>query len=834
MFAAAYAGQGVNAGEESTDGIRRAVGGSAKQRTHVVAGCALGSRLVGGSRHILPNAARPDSFPASVQGPAPACYPSFMLLSALILAAPSFAAVGDHFELDGKPFVVHSGEMHYPRIPRALWRTRLRMAKAMGLNTVCTYAFWNLHEPKPGQWDFQGNLDVAEFVREAGQEGLKVIVRPGPYICTEDDFGGLPAWLLKDRAMRVRSNDPKFMALTRAYFARLGKELKPQLIANGGPIIMTQVENEYGSYGADHAYMVGVRNALLAAGFTGQLFTSDGPGQGMLSGGTLPGIPATVNFGGGAEGAFKELAEFRPEPHPRMIGEFWVGWFDQWGKRHNRSSVEGNLKDLEWCLQNGASFNLYMFHGGTNFAFMAGSNGNDSSYEVDTTSYDYDSALDESGRVTPKYLAFRDLMQKYAKEPLPPVPEMLRPIKVAGVQLTEAHPLASSLPSVVSAEPKSFEDLEQAYGLIGYTAVSPLEGKHTLAVKRMMDYATVYVDDVRVGTIDRRKGQKAIELDVRKGSRIVILVESLSRVNFGAALPDERKGLEGPVTLGGASLIGWTHIRYPLDAPPEGGVWSDPRAGNYRTPREWPLFYRGDLNVPNPGDTFLDLANFNKGFVWVNGHNLGRFWNVGPQRTLYLPGVWLKKGANRIVVFDEGPRTKVVPVVQGLEGPLLDAMRGPAPTKHRKKGQTVEPANPVAEGEWSADATPKTATFRARGRYLALEALSEWGEGPYASLAELWAVGADGKDLDRKPWKVVYADSEETDAENGDATNVFDLQPTTFWHTAYSGGAVPGPHLLVIDLGAVQDLSGLRALPRGSGINGRIKGYRVYLSETPF
>ena len=757
----------------------------------------------------------------------PACYPSFMLLSALILAAPSFASVGDHFELDGKPFVVHSGEMHYPRIPRALWRTRLRMAKAMGLNTVCTYAFWNLHEPKPGQWDFRGDLDVAEFVREAGQEGLKVIVRPGPYICTEDDFGGLPAWLLKDRAMRVRSNDPKFMALTRAYFARLGKELKPQLIANGGPIIMTQVENEYGSYGKDHAYMAGVRDALLAAGFTGQLFTSDGPGQGMLSGGTLPGIPATVNFGGGAEGAFKELAEFRPEPHPRMIGEFWAGWFDQWGKRHNRSSVEGNLKDLEWCLRNGVSFNLYMFHGGTNFAFMAGSNGNDSSYEVDTTSYDYDAALDESGRVTPKYLAFRDLMQKYAKEPLPPVPTMPATVALSPARMTAFQPLAGRGAPVVASQPRSFEDLGQDYGIVGYSAISPVEGKQTFTVRRLMDYAVVYVDGKRVGTMDRRLNQRSIELDVEKGSRIDLYVEALSRVNFGGALPDERKGLEGPVTLGPETLAGWSHLPIPLAPPAKSG--DRPTA----FPVSGQVYYRGILNAPRVGDTFLDLRGWNKGFVWVNGHNLGRFWRIGPQQTLFLPGVWLEKGANEVVVYDEGP-TVANPVVQGLAAPILDSIVRPGIVSHRKPGQTVEPANPVAEGEWSADATPKTATFKARGRYLALEALSEWGEGPYASLAELWAVGADGKDLDRKAWKVLYADSEETDAENGGADNAFDLQPTTFWHTAYSGGAAPGPHLLVIDLGAVQDLSGLRALPRGNGINGRIKGYRVYLSETPF
>lgn len=760
-----------------------------------------------------------------------------MLLPVLAaFAAHSFAAVGDHFELDGKPFVIHSGEIHYPRIPEAYWRPRLRAAKAMGLNTICTYTFWNLHEPKPGQWDFKGNLNVAKFVRIAGEEGLKVIVRPGPYICTELDFGGLPAWTLKDRTMKVRSRDPKFMALASNYLDHLGKELTPLLIQNGGPIILTQVENEYGSYGSDHVYTGGVRDALIHAGFKGQLFTSDGPGQGMLNGGTLPGIPATVNFGGGAEGAFKELAKFR-QGVPRMIGEYWAGWFDQWGKRHNRSSVEGNLKDIEWCLKNDVSFNLYMFHGGTNWAFMPGSNGGSGNFDLDVTSYDYDSALDESGRVTPKYLAFRDLLQKYSKEPFPPIPAVAKPIKVAPTHLREIRLLQPARTPVTNPEPKSFEDLGLDYGMIDYKATSPVAGKVTLTVSRLMDYATVYVNDLRVGTMDRRKSQKSIEVDVTKGSRIELLVEGLSRVNFGGALPDERKGLEGPVTLDGTPVTGWTHTVYTLAPPkPDDGPWVDSR-NKYASPKAWPTYYRGTLKVPAPGDTFLDMRGWNKGFVWVNGHNLGRFWKIGPQQTLYLPGVWLKKGANQIVVLDDGPDASVVPTVGGLDKPILDSIMVTTEGRHRKAGQNVTftGVTPVATGQWANEATPQTAAFTGRGRYLALEVLSEHGgQGPYASLAELWAVGADGKDLARTDWKIAYADSEELGSENGSANNAFDLQPTTIWHTNYSGSADPMPHRLIIDLGKVVDLSGIRVLPRQDGVNGRIKAYRVYVSEKPF
>lgn len=700
----------------------------------------------------------------------------------------------------------------------------------MGLNTICTYAFWNLHEPQPGKWDFSGNLNIAKFVRIAGEEGLKVIVRPGPYICTELDFGGLPAWTLKDRTMRVRSRDPKFVALAGKYLDRLGKELKPLLVQNGGPIILTQVENEYGSYGSDHEYMGSIRDALRHAGFSGQLFTSDGPGQNMLSGGTLPDVPATINFGGGAENSFKELAKFRPNG-PRMIGEYWAGWFDQWGKRHNGSSIANNLRDLEWCLKNGVSFNLYMFHGGTNWGFMPGANGGANSYDLDVTSYDYDSALDESGRVTPKYLAFRDLLQKYGSEPLPPVPTAPKPVKVPMIHLREQISLQDAYPpaAIHSQTPKSFEDLDMDYGLIDYRTQAPKAGKQLLTIGRLMDYAIVYVDGKRVGVLDRRKNQRAIELDIpRDGSDIDLLVEGLSRVNFGGALPDERKGLEGPVKLGDVELRGWMHTKYPIANPPRSGYSTKPVDG--------PAFYHGTLDVPVVGDTFLDMRNWTKGFVWVNGHNIGRFWKIGPQQTLYMPGVWLKKGKNDVIVYDEGPSTTLIPTLQGLDKPILDQTEKSVAGKHREKGQTINlmGKTPVATGEWANSGNAQTASFRGRGRYLALQVLSEHGEGPYASLAELWAVGPDGKELPRTGWKVAYADSEEIDAENGSADNAFDLQPTTIWHTEYSQGAVKGPHLLIIDLGQVVDLSGIRVLPRQEGVNGRIKSYRVFLSEKPF
>jgi beta-galactosidase len=306
------------------------------------------------------------------------------------------------FVLDGKPFRIVSGEMHYPRIPRAYWRDRFRMAKAMGLNSVTAYVFWNEHEQTPGVFDFTGQRDVAEFVREAQAEGLYVILRPGPYVCAEWEFGGYPAWLMKDKSTVVRSTDPKFMAPARRWLKRLGQELAPLQYGNGGPIIAVQVENEYGSFGNDHEYMRQVRQTLLDAGFTkALLYTADGADE--LPDGTLPDLPAVINFGpGGAKKEFPKLQKFRPQG-PYMNGEYWAGWFDHWGDAHHTTNAQQQADELAWMLEQGFSVSIYMFHGGTSFGWMNGANWDHNRYEPDVTSYDYDSPLDESGRTTLKY-----------------------------------------------------------------------------------------------------------------------------------------------------------------------------------------------------------------------------------------------------------------------------------------------------------------------------------------------------------------------------------------------------------------------------------------------
>ncbi|HSU67635.1 MAG TPA: beta-galactosidase family protein, partial [Tepidisphaeraceae bacterium] len=314
-------------------------------------------------------------------------------------ATHSFGVTGDQFLLDGKPFQILSGSMHYPRVPRPYWRDRMRKARAMGLNTLCVYVFWNAHEQRPGEFDFSGNLDIKAYIQTAQEEGLWVILRPGPYVCAEWEFGGLPWWLLKDPNMRVRTAYPGFVEAAGKYLHRLGEELAPLQITRGGPIVLCQVENEYGSFGSDHAYMQAIRKMIIDNGFDVTLYTSDGPG--LLEKGTLPGLVATINFGAGEDAAaqFSRLAQFRKNG-PRMCGEYWDGWFDHWGETHHQVPTKTVTQGLEWMLSRGISVNLYMFHGGTTFGFMPGAN-QSKQYQPDITSYDYDAPLNEAGRPTP-------------------------------------------------------------------------------------------------------------------------------------------------------------------------------------------------------------------------------------------------------------------------------------------------------------------------------------------------------------------------------------------------------------------------------------------------
>jgi beta-galactosidase len=576
----------------------------------------------------------------------------------------SFRAEHGQFLLDGKPFRIISGSIHYARVPRAYWRDRLRMAKAMGLNAVTTYVFWNAHEPRPGVYDFSGNLDVAEFVREAQQEGLYVILRPGPYACAEWEFGGYPAWLLKDPKMVVRSRDPEFLAAARTWLLRLGRELAPLQIGNGGPIIAVQVENEYGSYGDDHAYMQDIRQMLVGAGFTkAQLFTADGAEE--VPRGSLPDLPAAINFGPGeAQKSFAALKKLRPDG-PFMNAEYWDGWFDHWGAPHAHTNTDQQAADLDWILRQGYSISIYMFHGGTSFGWMNGANSNGKNYEPDVTSYDYDAALDENGHPTPKYYRFRDIIARDTGITPPPVPPAPPTAAIAGFRLEHAASLWDHLPAAVhSDEPLTMEQMNQAYGYVLYrtTVAGPVSGN--LSVGAVHDYAQVYVDGKPAGTIDRRLNQTSLPLKIDSPhARLEILLENTGRVNFGSALPGEHAGLLGGVRLAGKPLTGWDNFSLPM-LDPEKLAWTDKACSG-------PCFYRASFRVDHPEDTFLDTSALGKGMVWINGRPLGRFWRVGPQKALYLPGPWLHAGENQVVVFDlDGQPGRTL---RGLDHPVLNA-----------------------------------------------------------------------------------------------------------------------------------------------------------------
>lgn len=583
----------------------------------------------------------------------------------------ALTVAGGHFLLDGKPFQILSGEMHYARVPRAYWRDRFRKARAMGLNTISTYVFWNLHEPRPGVYDFSGQNDVAEYVREAGEEGLHVILRPGPYVCAEWELGGYPAWLLADSGVVLRSTDPRFTAPAERWLRRLGRELVPLLSTRGGPIVAVQVENEYGSFDGDTAYMRWSVNALRRAGLGGALlYTADGPEQ--LPRGTLPDLPAVVNFGpGDADSAFAKLVAFRPGQAPAalMAGEYWAGWFDSWGQPHHATDPAREARELEWMVGRGYSVNLYMFHGGSTRGFMNGANGSPGrgDYAPQTSSYDYDAALDESGRPTRKYELFRQILAHRSATPLPPVPATPAAIAIPTFPVDQVLALESMLPAAIRAErPRSMEAVGQSYGYILYRAKvsGPLQGD--LVLRRMRDYARVAVDGKLAGTLDRRLRQDRLPLSLAAGSHTLdILVENGGRINFTKALRTERKGLDGAVTLAGRELTGWRIYTLPLTAPLQ-----LPRRGFLRAKPTGPAFYRASFAVAHPGDTFLDLRGWGKGAVWVNGHALGRFWSVGPQQTLYVPGPWLRAGANEVVVFDLDVPSKRT--LAGLTRPILD------------------------------------------------------------------------------------------------------------------------------------------------------------------
>jgi len=564
------------------------------------------------------------------------------------------------FLYNNKPIQIHSGEMHYARIPKEYWRHRLKMLRAMGLNTVATYVFWNYHNTAPGVWDFKTeNKNITEFIKLAREEGLFVILRPGPYACAEWEFGGYPWWLQKNKDLVIRSNNKPFLDSCRIYINKLAEQIKPFLVTKGGPVIVVQAENEFGSYVfqrkdipiEEHKkYSSAIKSMLTEAGIDCPLFTSDG--SWLFDGGALPGVLPTANGEGNIENLKKAVDKYHNNQGPYMVAEFYPGWLDHWAEPFTRIGADEIAKQTEKYLQNGVHFNFYMAHGGTNFGFTAGANYNDEhNIQPDITSYDYDAPISEAGWVTTKYTALRELMKKYAKYTIPEIPERIPVITLPGITLTKSvdfFELKNSVKPVVNDTPLSFEDLNQGSGYVLYSKnfTQPVQGE--LKISGLRDYALVYVNGKKAGELNRQENKYIMNIDIPFNGRLDILVENMGRINYGAQITDNTKGIISPILINDFEITGnWKIYPFPFDHVP------DLSALTNKSTLGLPTIYSGSFETQEIGDVFLDMRTWGKGIVFVNGHHLGRYWKVGPQQTLYLPGCWLKKGKNEVIIFEQ-------------------------------------------------------------------------------------------------------------------------------------------------------------------------------------
>ena len=759
-------------------------------------------------------------------------------------ATGSFEAGKGTFLLNGEPYVVKAAELHYPRIPEPYWDQRIKQCKALGMNTVCLYVFWNSHEPREGQFDFTGQNDLRKFVKLCQENDMKVILRPGPYVCAEWEMGGLPWWLLKKKDIRLRENDPYFLERVDKFQKAVAGQVGDLTVANGGPIIMVQVENEYGSYGIDKEYVGNIRDMLRRNfGDKVTLFQCDWSSNFLNNG--LDDLFWTMNFGTGAniDQQFAKLKQVRPDS-PLMCSEFWSGWFDKWGANHETRPAADMIAGIDEMLSKGISFSLYMTHGGTNWGHWAGANS--PGFAPDVTSYDYDAPISESGQPTPKFRELRKTMEKYAGgRKLPPLPPLVKPVSVPAFEFTEVAPLWENLPeSKKDAAIRTMEEYDQGFGSILYRTYLPeLTSASMLTVSDPHDFAQVFVDGKYIGSLDRRNGEKELRLPpVAKGARLDILVEAMGRINFGRAIKDF-KGITDNVTVTEdrdrhkfvCDLRNWEVFNIEDELPTYTAMNFRPVAEAEMTDGRLPRgVYRARFHVSRPSDTFLDFSTWGKGLVYVNGHPLGRIWEIGPQQTLYMPGCWLKKGENEILVFDiVGPRQARS---QGFKEPVLDRLSLASPQLHRGEGDTLNLASftPVLAGTFRPGNGWQEVRLDApvRGRYVCIEALDAIDGKDVAAIAELYLLDENGERLSREPWTAVYADSEDVADGNRSADKVFDLQESTSWTTV---AGVPFPHAIVIDLGGERNISGLQYLPRmESDAPGAIRNFRLYVSPVPF
>ena len=560
-----------------------------------------------------------------------------------------FRMSGQHFEMNGKPFQIRSGEIDFQRIPKAYWRQRLELAKAMGLNAVATYIFWSDTEPQKGHWDFTGINDLRKFVETADSVGLKVIMRPGPYVCGERDFGGLPPWLLKDPELKVRCTNPVYMGNVKYYVEHIADQVRDLQVNKGGPIILWQIENEYGSYGNDRPYLEQLVSLWKKNGIDVPFFTADGAGKQNIEAGSLPGLAIGLDPGVNDD-QFNRVAKWRPGV-PIFCSEYYPGWLTHWREKWATVGTEGIVKQLQWFMKHHKSFNLYMFNGGTNFGFTTGANYG-KSYEPDVTSYDYDAPVNEMGQPTLKYFAMRKAIGDMlpGKEKLSMLPKETATITIPVIHFDKSVSLMDALPKPVGlAQPKPMEELGQNYGYILYQTKLLGATHGLLKIVGLHDYATVFIDGKFIGTMDRSTNSDTLTVPATNNPNptLDILVEAMGRINFGDRIID-RKGITDRVLLNHMVLMNWKAYKLPMkNTYLENLPFTNRQQGDHVG-----TFFKSSFNLETTGSVYLDMSKWKKGFVVVNGHNLGRYWNVGPQERLYCPGSWLKKGHNTIIVFD--------------------------------------------------------------------------------------------------------------------------------------------------------------------------------------
>lgn len=558
----------------------------------------------------------------------------------------TFKIVKNEFIKDGKPVKLISGAVHYFRNMPDTWEDIFKKLLAMGCNCVETYCAWNMHEKQPGVFDFSGILDIGRFIKTAGDMGLMVIVRPGPYICSEWEFGGLPWWIQTDEDMEIRCMNPKYIRCFDRYLDRLCTEIKPYLVTNGGNIIMVQCENEYGYYGDDKEYLNYLKEGFMKRGIDVPLFTSDGTSESDILDGAIDGCLATLNFGSRVEENFKAHDKLFPES-PKMCMEMWNGWFDAWGdEKHHTTSAEDYAKVVDDMLKRG-HLNMYMFIGGTNFGFTSGANHYEK-FLPDVTSYDYDACLSECGDVTPKYMAVREVIKKYIDYPLPEIPSDREKKAYGKVELSEKTGFFSSLNNLSSPihsdVPKCMEKYGFGYGYIAYkTKLNRDYEKVKLTFETLGDRAQIYIND---NLIDILYINDSLEttFSAKAGDTLTVLCENMGRTNFGSKMM-RKKGIAGRCLIDDRIHFHWDVYPLPMDNLDK-LVFSDDDFN------EKSAFYRGYFDIDECKDTFLKLDNFTKGFVTINGFNLGRYWEIGPQKTLYVPASVLKNGRNEIIVFE--------------------------------------------------------------------------------------------------------------------------------------------------------------------------------------